>query len=216
MSDQTTTTSGNGSPDGGLPDLGPVTERLAGLLDGVTEDHFDAPTPCPDMAVRDLLSHLLGLTLAFRDAARKELGPATDVSPGDPNALMPAPVGDWRGQLRSQLAELVEAWRDPAAWRGETRAGGIDLPGQVAGAVALNEVLIHGWDLARATGQPYDVDPESAGVSIELLAADADDPKSRENGPFGPAQPVPAGATPLERAVALSGRTPSWTPPNGA
>ena len=196
----------------GPPDLGPVTERVAALLDGVGEDRFDDPTPCPELPVRALLSHLLGLTLAFRDAARKDLGPLTDVSPEDPHASVPPLDGDWRGRLRAQLAELADAWRDPAAWQGATRAGGIDLPGEVAGAVALNEVLIHGWDLARATGQPYDVDPDSAAVSVTLLAADADDPAARERGPFGPAHLVPDGATPLQRAVALSGRSPSWTP----
>ncbi|UWM48930.1 TIGR03086 family metal-binding protein [Streptomyces carpaticus] len=126
------------------------------------ERHFDAPTPCAAYTVRDLLRHLLGLTVAFRDAARKDFGPATRTDPADPDAPRPEPAGDWRGRLRTQLDELVAAWREPAAWRGETEAGGITLPAPVAGAVALNEVFLHGWDLARATGQPYRADEATA------------------------------------------------------
>ncbi|WP_062210166.1 TIGR03086 family metal-binding protein [Streptomyces sp. NBRC 109706] len=194
-------------------DLRPVADRLAALLDGVPDDRLDAPTPCPGMPVRGLLQHLLGLTLAFRAAARKEFGPLTDTDPEDPDAPAPSLAGDWRGRLREQLAELATAWRDPAAWQGATRAGGVDLPGEIAGVVALNEVLLHGWDLARATDQPFVADPAALQASIDLLSQDADDPDARAQGPFGPPVPVPADASPLARAVALSGRSPSWTPP---
>ncbi|UED85492.1 TIGR03086 family metal-binding protein [Streptomyces profundus] len=196
-------------------DLRPVADRLAALLDGVPDDRLDAPTPCPGMPVRRLLEHLLALTTAFRDSARKDLGPLTDTDPDDPNAATPPLPDDWRRQLRDQLAELAEAWREPAAWRGATRAGGVDLPGEIAGVVALNEVLLHGWDLARATDQPYVADPASLRASIDLLSQDADDPDARAQGPFGPPVPVPADAAELAKAVALSGRSPSWTPPPG-
>lgn len=195
---------------GSVPDLAPVAQALADLLDGIDEADLDRETPCPDYAVRDLLGHLLGLTEAFTAAARKDLGPATAT---DPSSVPPPPLaGDWRGRLRRQLRELVAAWREPAAWQGDTQAGGIDLPGAVAGRVALNEVLIHGWDLARATGQPYACDDASAQVSIALLSQQTGDAE-REGTGFGPVVPVPDDAPPLDRAVALSGRSPSWAPP---
>ncbi|MCK1814289.1 TIGR03086 family metal-binding protein [Streptomyces sp. XM4011] len=192
-------------------DLGPAARQAAALLDGVRERHFDAPTPCAAYTVRDLLRHLLGLTVAFRDAARKDFGPATRTDPADPDAPRPEPAGDWRGRLRTQLDELVAAWRDPAAWRGETEAGGITLPAPVAGAVALNEVFLHGWDLARATGQPYRGDEATARASLALLAQSADAAERAATG-FGPAVPVAPDAPLLERAVACSGRLPSWSP----
>ena len=49
---------------------------------------------------------------------------------------------------------MAEAWQDPAAWEGMTAAGGVDLRGEVAGVVALDELVIHGWDLAKAIGRP--------------------------------------------------------------
>ncbi|MEE1753830.1 TIGR03086 family metal-binding protein [Streptomyces sp. SP18CS02] len=187
------------------PDLGPVTHRVAGLLDGITDDLLDAPTPCPGYSVRDLLGHVAGLAVAFRDAARKELGPSTDTPP---EAARPVLDGDWRTTLPLRLDELASAWRAPDAWQGMTQAGGISLPGQVAGAVALDEVLIHGWDLARATGQAYDADEASLRVSYELLAPAADDPGS--GGMFGPPVPVPDDAPLLDRVIGLSGRHPRW------
>ncbi|HCA84219.1 MAG TPA: TIGR03086 family protein [Streptomyces sp.] len=196
------------------PDLGPVARQVGLLLSGVTDDRLAAPTPCPEYAVRDLLQHLLGLTAAFRAAADKEFGPATATPPG---SAPPAPLyDDWRRRLDRQLDELVTAWRRPAAWEGDTQAGGVTFPAADAGRVALNELLIHGWDLARATGQRYAPDEASLRVSIDLMTPAEGDPE-REAGPmFGPVVYVPDDAPALDRAVGLSGRSPSWQPDPGA
>ncbi|MET9426476.1 TIGR03086 family metal-binding protein [Streptomyces sp. NPDC003036] len=186
-------------------DLGPTARRVAALLDGVGDDRLDAPTPCPDYAVRHLLGHLAGLALAFRDAARKDFGPTTDTSP---EGALPTLDGDWRTALPRRLDELAAAWRAPEAWEGTTRAGGVTLPGEVAGMVALDELLLHGWDLARASGQEYAADEEALRVCEALLAPTADSPDER--GPFGPPVKVSDGAPLLDRVVGLSGRRPDW------
>ncbi|MET8391622.1 MULTISPECIES: TIGR03086 family metal-binding protein [Streptomyces] len=188
-------------------DLGPQTRVLTRLADGVREDRLADPTPCPGLAVRNLLGHLTGLAVAFRDAARKELGPTTDTSP---EASVPDVGPGWREELAAALGELAEAWRDPEAWTGMTRAGGIDLPGEVAGAVVADELVIHGWDLARATGQEYAPDAAALRAAHGLLAAAAEE-SERDQGMFGPVVAVPADAPLLERAVGLSGRDPDWT-----
>ncbi|GAA2602333.1 TIGR03086 family metal-binding protein [Streptomyces lienomycini] len=188
-------------------DLGPQTRILARLADGVCEDRLTDPTPCPDLAVRNLLGHLTGLAVAFRDAARKDLGPTTDTSP---EASMPDIGPNWRQELAAALAALAEAWREPDAWTGATRAGGIDLPGAVAGAVVADELVIHGWDLARATGQEYAPDAAAVRAAYGLLAAAADE-SDRGQGMFGPVVAVPADAPLLERALGLSGRDPGWS-----
>ncbi|MBQ0967023.1 TIGR03086 family protein [Streptomyces tendae] len=188
-------------------DLGPQTRILARLADGVRDDRLADPTPCPDLAVRNLLGHLTGLAVAFRDAARKDLGPTTDTSP---EASVPDIGPGWREELAKVLGELADAWREPDAWTGMTRAGGIDLPGAVAGAVVADELVIHGWDLARATGQEYVPDPAALQAAYGLLAAAAEE-SDRDAGMFGTVVPVPADAPLLERAVGLSGRDPGWT-----
>ncbi|WP_327357010.1 TIGR03086 family metal-binding protein [Streptomyces sp. NBC_01304] len=184
------------------------TRLVARLAEHVRDDQLAGPTPCPEMAVRNLLGHLTGLSVAFRDAARKDLGPTTDTNPGD---TLPDIDATWRSELPEVLAELAEAWRDPKAWEGDTRAGGIDLPAAVAGQVAMDELVLHGWDLARATGQEYAPDGASLAAAHAFVAATPDDPAAR-GGLFGPVVPVPDGAPLLDRVLGLSGREPGWTP----
>ncbi|MDN0195017.1 TIGR03086 family metal-binding protein [Streptomyces sp. S.PNR 29] len=188
-------------------DFGPQALILARLAEGVTDEQLPDETPCPGCAVRNMLGHLHGLAVAFRDAARKDLGATTGTAP-DAAACEIGP--GWREELPKALGELADAWRDPSAWTGMTRAGGIDLPGAVAAAVAADELVIHGWDLARATGQPYEPDPAALRVSYDLLAAAAAE-QDRGGGIFGPVVPVPDDAPLLDRAVGLSGRDPGWT-----
>ncbi|MER5515036.1 TIGR03086 family metal-binding protein [Streptomyces sp. NPDC002763] len=186
-------------------DIGPQTRIVAMLAERVTDEQLTASTPCPDYVVRHLLGHVAGLSVAFRDAAHKNLGTTTDHRP---DGTLPELGPGWRQELPKALDELAQAWLDPSAWRGMTRAGGIDLPGEVAAAVAADELVIHGWDLARATGQSYAPDPAAleAAYGFLRMAAQAD------RGPFGPLVPVPESAPLLARAVGLSGRDPGWKP----
>ncbi|MFI2409393.1 TIGR03086 family metal-binding protein [Streptomyces sp. NPDC018947] len=197
------------TPDPATLDLGPQTRILVRLAEGVSDARLADPTPCPDMAVRNLLGHLTGLAVAFRDAARKDLGVTTDTGPG---TTVPDIGPGWREELTKVLGELAEAWRAPEAWTGMTRAGGFDLPGEAAGAVVADELVIHGWDLARATGQEYRPDPAALQVAYGLLSAAAEE-ADRDTGMFGPVVAVPADAPLLDRAVGLSGRHPGWPGP---
>ncbi|MTE22230.1 TIGR03086 family protein [Streptomyces sp. TRM43335] len=192
------------------PDLGPPARRMARLVADVTDDRLDDPTPCAGTSVGDLLHHVLGLSTAFRDAARKDLGPTTDTDPSASRpsaALLPA---DWRTAVPRRLDELAAAWRDPAAWEGTTRAGGVTLPAAVAGRVALDELVVHGWDLARATGREYHCEEASLRVCFDLLSRSTDE--ADRAGAFGPVVEVPPGAPLVDRVVGLSGRDPSWAP----
>lgn len=192
-----------------LPDFGPQTRLVARLAEAVKDDQLDGPTPCPDYAVRHLLGHVVGLTVAFTDAGRKQLGPTTDTDPG---SALPDLAEGWREALPGQLARLAEVWRDPAAWTGDTRAGGVDLPGDIAGTVAMNELVLHGWDLARATGQEYAPDEVSLAVSYAMVSAAAAESPEARGTLFGPPLPVAEGAPLLDQVVALGGRDPSWRP----
>ncbi|MGW6294333.1 TIGR03086 family metal-binding protein [Streptomyces sp. NPDC055058] len=193
-------------------DLGPQARIVARLAGAVTDEQLADRTPCPDYQVRHLLGHLTGLAVAFRDAARKDLGETTDTAP---TSAVPGIGPGWRRELDEALDGLAEAWRDPRAWTGTTRAGGVDLPGEVAGAVAADELLVHGWDLARATGHDYAPDPAALAASHAFLRAAAEESGGAGNGIFGPVVPVPADAPLLDRTVALSGRDPGWTRPGG-
>ena len=186
-------------------DMTSACARTIELLAAVTDDRLDAPTPCEKLTLRELVAHVGGLGVAFAAAGRKDLGELTDGPPGHSGYQL---AEDWREIYPSNLASLAEAWRDPGAWEGMTRVGGVDLPGEVCGMVGLTEVVVHGWDVAAATGQHLEVDDDVAEALLAHLAAfTAGGPVE---GLFGPAVGVANGATAWERSLALSGRDPGW------
>jgi len=187
-----------------VPDLDHAARRLAALLDGVPDSALPAPTPCADSSVATLLDHIMGLSEGLAASARKE-------PTGAPQASADHLDPDWRAILPGRLDALVAAWREPGAGEGMTSAGGLTLPAADVAAVTLDELVLHGWDLARATGQDYAPDPAALQASHDFLLAAANDP-SRGGGIFGPVVPVPPEASLLDRAVGLSGRDPGWTP----
>lgn len=92
-----------------------------------------------------------------------------------------------------------------------TQAGGIDLPSGIAGKIALNELVIHGWDVASASGQPFDCDPRALESSMEFVSMmSIPEEEAGRAGLFGPVVDVPADVPLLDRVIALSGRDPSW------
>jgi len=194
-------------------DLDPAAQAVAHLLDSVTDDQLAGPTPCTQMSVATLLDHLMGLTLAFTWAAGKIRPPADGPAPRPGLAAADNLDPDWRSELPKRLTELVEAWREPSAWTGQAEAGGVTMPAEVAAAVALDEIVLHGWDLARATGQPYTCDPASTAVVLEFVTRAADaEPGQLRDGLFGPPVEVPADASAFDRALGLAGRDPGWSP----
>lgn len=191
-------------------DLEPAAQRMAALIRGVPDRALDRPTPCPAYTLGDLVEHVGGLALAFTAAAAKRTGELGSQPPSGDRRRLP---GDWRDRIPRDLAAMAEAWRDPAAWTGMTRAGGIDLPGDVAGVVALDELVVHGWDVARASGQPYDGDASSLEAVHGFVAGlAAPGQEAIRGGIFGPVVAVPAGARLLDRVIGLTGRDPAWSP----
>jgi uncharacterized protein (TIGR03086 family) len=197
-------------------DLHPAASEVASVVAGVTDDQLGEPTPCPRYSVATLLHHLLGLSYAFTHSATK----ANLIDPSGPPAHIesrpPSPSADqlpanWREQLPIQLAGVAAAWSDPAAWEGMATAGGQTMPAEVTGVVALNELVVHGWDLARATGQSYTPDDASVQAAGDFLASLAHNPRARE-GIFGPVVAVGPDASLLARTIGLSGRDPRWQP----
>ena len=189
-------------------DFGPSTAELARIVRGVRDDQLKDPTPCPAYTVADLLDHVGGLAVAFRASARKE------PLPGEPN-----PLGDgsrleeaFRARIAGDLDALAEAWREPTAYDGLTKAGPIEMPAEVAALVALNEVVVHGWDLARSTGQDHAPDEAAALASLAFAESFEVPDDAPDGGPFGPPVPVPDDAPAMDRLAGATGRDPAWTP----
>ena len=189
-------------------DLTQPAEQIARLAAGVTDDQLGDPTPCPEMTVGTLLAHLAGLAEAFTDAAAKVSGPTTGTPPTAATPVLPA---DWRTLIPARLEALVTAWQQPAAWAGETTVGGVTMPATDIGYVANNELVVHGWDLASATDQPFEVAEANLDASWVMVFNTPDDPDARA-GLFGPRLPVAESAPLLDRVLAGAGRDPYWSP----
>ena len=186
-------------------DLGPAADEVARVVAGIRDDQLDDPTPCDGTTVAGLLDHLVGLTEAFRCAAEKT--PLPGQASASPEALVP----DWQTRLPRQLSALAQAWRSPGAWEGTASAGGVEMPAPAMAAVALDELVVHGWDLAVATGQPYSVSDADAEACISFAGAVGESPEERA-GLYGPRVPVAADAPVVDRLLGLTGRDPSWRP----
>lgn len=191
-------------------DLGPAARRLAELVASIKDDELGNPTPCPAYTLGDLVEHVGGLALAFAAAANKDRNEYNEGQPSGDAARLGA---DWRTRIPRDLAALAETWRQPGACTGMTRIAGGDSPAEVVGLVAADELVVHGWDVARALGQPYDAEPEliEASRSFLVMFASPDAPSGPDVA-FGPSREVPGDAPPLDHVLALAGRDIAWSP----
>ena len=192
-------------------DLAPATREVSRLVAAVRDDDLDRPTPCPDYDVAALLDHLMSLTRAFAVGARKE-DPAVLHGESPPGTATGEHLDErWPGELPGRLDALAAAWADPAAWTGETFVG-IPLPAPEAGVVALDEVVLHGWDLARAIGADYRVDDEHVAILQRFLERGLEpDLRPMRDGMFGPPRPYDDTTPTWDRVLALAGRDPHWS-----
>lgn len=185
-------------------DLAPAASELGRLVRSTEAGDLQRPTPCAEWTVADLLTHIRGFAAASAAAASRR--PFAGDEP-----VMNDPLGDdWRQELPNRLSELAAAWANPAAWAGKTEAAGIQAPAGVAGNAALQELLLHGWDLARATERPFRPDHASVTACLDFLASLSAEDRSQ---PFAAAVELSSGSTDLERLLAIGGRSPKWAPP---
>jgi uncharacterized protein (TIGR03086 family) len=180
-------------------DLGPASREVARVAAQVRDADLDRSTPCGEWSVRDLLGHLLAFTGHFVGVARHEPGDA-----GGPPAELPP---DWRAELDARLADLAAVWAQPSAWEGEGSAGGLTMPRAQLGVVAVEELVLHGWDLARAVGAEFAVRDEDLAVVAEFVGGFEHAPQEQRTGLYGPVVHVAAGSE-LDRVLALAGRDP--------
>ena len=103
-----------------------------------------------------------------------------------------------------------DAWADPAVWEKDLDVMGSATPAADVGAMMLAELVLHGWDLAAATGQSYTVSDRAAAAALAAVEANAE--MFRQYKGFAEPVSLPDDAAALDRALALSGRDPDWTP----
>src|SRR5262245_7792472 len=175
-------------------DLRPAADRMKELLAHVDDGQLGDPTPCPAMTVGDLVDHIGTFAVAFTASANKKPGRTGPPPQADAANL----ETDWRDRISRDLDTLAAAWRNPAAWEGTTSAGGGEFPAELTGLISLDELVVHGWDVAVATGQSFDPSDDEV-ATVSEFAANLQLP--RTGTVFGPIVDVATDAPSLDRML---------------
>jgi uncharacterized protein (TIGR03086 family) len=173
-----------------------VADGFTVRAEAVPPDGWSRPSPCAGWVARDVVAHLVGWVPGFLHA-----GAGVEVTDGP--ATEDDPAGAWR-----HLADAVQALLDDPATAARPfehpQAGHHTVEGAIA-AFILCDVLVHTWDLARATGQDETLDPELVRTHVAGLAA-IDEAVLVASGHYGPRVAVSDGADDQTRLLALTGR----------
>jgi uncharacterized protein (TIGR03086 family) len=167
-----------------------ASEWTLGKVGGATAQ-LDATTPCDDWAVRDLMNHMLDTQQYFVAVARGE-----DVSPPSPNP--PQLLGD------DPVADFEHARRETLSTYGED--GVIEKTGPSLG-IAFSDQLLHGWDLATATGQDATMPDGLPQAAYETIHGRFSE--EQRKGVFKPELAVTSSASAQDKLLAYTGRQPS-------
>ncbi|MBL1074899.1 TIGR03086 family protein [Nocardia sp. 2] len=183
--------------------------QMAEVIAAIRPDQAELPTPCEDWPVRRVIGHLLGQILPnFTVAARGETPDwhAAEGEFGD----------DWAAEFRAGSGELLAAWHAADLDQEAPVAGGGTAPLRTRADQQITEFAMHAWDLATATAQDRELDPELAehglAWSKQLLKPEFRGPGKA----FGLEIPIADNAPAYDRLAAWFGRDPHWKPTLGA
>jgi uncharacterized protein (TIGR03086 family) len=174
------------------------------VVAGATTHPLDGPTPCTDWDLRTLLNHtILWTAYSAERRARDEKLP-DELTSTDFTAQ-----ADYAQAYAAQIDRAVMAWSEPGAWTRELAMMGTPTPSADVGALLVAEMVLHGWDIARATGQDYHCDGPVLAAAAQAVAANAELFRQYE-GFAAPVELAP-GAPEFDHLLATSGRDPAWT-----
>ncbi len=160
-------------------------------------------TPCEGWDVRGLVNHWVLYTSHGMEHRARRTEIPEELSTRDFTA-----EADWAERYAAQLDRAVAAWSDPAAWEGTIGQGDSASPAADTAGMLIMETALHGWDVARATGQEFRLSAGTAGYVLRAVEKTAE--LYRRYGGFAAeisgGQPVSG----FERALVLSGRDPQW------
>jgi uncharacterized protein (TIGR03086 family) len=191
------------TPQGGsmdpLEQLDQLVPVLGGVVTHIGSDQLDEPTPCTQFTVRGVLEHMITGATSFAAAFRGQPTASTE-SNGATDPL---------GRFGPAMSGLVDAMHSLGALDRTIAAPFGEVPGPAFARFVVLDGLVHGWDLAIATGQAYQP-PDPLVAAVDAFAREAIVPAMREAGMFAAPLEARSDATPIERLVAFTGRS---TPP---
>lgn len=184
--------------------LDDVLADLSRVVGGITEEQLPDPTPCTDYDVGQLRHHVVAWLGNFAAGFADAEGQAPSASIDEAK-----PASDPAAAVRDAAQLLVSSARAGAAER-PLKLGEAAMPGEMALSMILWEYQVHGWDLARATGQEWQPPDAAVEESLAFAPGMLTPDYQGEGKAFAPAVDVPGDPSALDRLVALSGRQPDW------
>jgi uncharacterized protein (TIGR03086 family) len=181
--------------------------ETARVVGNVNAGELDRKTPCADWDLRTLLNHTILWTAYSAEQRAYGKSVAEDLMSKD-FAAAPGFAADYQ----AQVARAVQAWSDPKAWAGGRSVMGSETPATDIAAMLIAEMVLHGWDIARATGQDYQCSQELANELLQTVETQGE--MFRQYQGFAAIVPAPDSADAFDRALSLSGRDPAWKPGN--
>jgi uncharacterized protein (TIGR03086 family) len=178
--------------------LSHILPNVNAVVDRIGADQLHDATPCSRFTVHDVLDHMIVLGGSFAYWFRGEEAP--EIMAPAVYGRVPAP------EFRKTMDDLLDAVRSPGAMERLIRAPIGEMPGSVFAQFVAFDGLVHGWDLATATGQGYEV-PPAVVAAVDNFARGALTSEMRDGDTFKDATAAPADAGQLERLIAFSGRT---------
>jgi uncharacterized protein (TIGR03086 family) len=179
-----------------------ATRVVAGAANTKT---LEQTTPCTDWDLRTLLNHMILWTSYSAERRAHGESVAEELMSKDFTA-----EPGYAQAYQAQIAKAVDAWSEPEAWAGDRNVMGSATPAADIAAMLIAEMVLHGWDIAQATGQDYRCDEGVAQAVLETVRAQGE--LFRQYQGFAAIVSVPEDATAFDRALALSGRDPGWKP----
>ena len=168
------------------------------VLADVSADQLSASTPCASWNVSELINHVVGGQYFFQ-AGVNGTPPAADETD--------FAAGDYLAAFDEASAATLSAFGADGAMERMLNLPFGDMPGAAFMGLAVNDTFTHGWDLAKATGQSTDLNPElAAGILAQAQASIQEAFRGPEGAPFGSEQSAPEGATNADRLAAFLGR----------
>jgi uncharacterized protein (TIGR03086 family) len=184
-------------------EMADAAAETARVVQGVPETKsLDDPAGCGDWDLRTLLNH----TILWTSYSAERRAHGESVAEDLMNKDFTADPG-FREDYTRQVQKAVDAWSTPAAWEGTRDMMGSATPATDIGAMLIMEMALHGWDVAKATGQEYH--------ATDALAAALEDTVTKQAELFrkyqGFADPIQVAddASTFDKALALSGRDPN-------
>ncbi|MGY1745855.1 TIGR03086 family metal-binding protein [Blastococcus sp. SYSU D00695] len=186
--------------------LADAARAAAAVARGAAGAPLDSPTPATGWDLRTLVDHWVLYTGHGLECRARR----TDL-PEDLTGRDFAADADWPQHYADQLGRAVAAWGEPTAWQGDVDfGGGSVMPAEAVAGMNLAELVLHGWDVAAATGQTLEVEDATARATLAAVEESAE--MMRQYDGFAAPLPVDDAQPPLERALRISGRDPHWRP----